>query len=475
MIKRGIRIAGLALLALLVYLAAGAALPFIRQPEMSRETAEQFEETEFYGDETGNERAALLTENGEALAERIRLIEGAQERIILSTFEFRSDESGKDVLAALLTAADRGVSVRVIVDGFPAFKDLQLPDDPYFQALAAHENAQIAIYNPVNPLKPWKLMGRLHDKYLIADDAAYILGGRNTYDFFLGDYEGYKNYDWDVLVSCEEPGSGESVNALLDYFSGVWELPLCRIWKDDPKLLEKERVAAAGEELRERYAARKEEHPDWFEPRDYEESTREVNRIRLLSNPTHCYAKEPAVFYAMTELMKSARREVRFHTPYIICDDWMTERLKEVCDSVDSVAMMTNSAANNGNPFGAMDYEKNRDEILETGVEVLEYDGGISYHGKCFVMDDRLSGIGSFNWDMRSAYIDTEIMLIIDSAEINADMRREMGEYEAKALTVTGEGEVLAPEGMTPQTPSPKQRILTALLGIFAGWARFLM
>ena len=142
---------------------------------------------------------------------------------------------------------------------------------------------------------------------------------------------------------------------------------------------------------------------------------------------------------------------------------------------MDSVAMMTNSAANNGNPFGAMDYEKNRDEILETGVEVLEYDGGISYHGKCFVMDDRLSGIGSFNWDMRSAYIDTEIMLIIDSAEINADMRREMGEYEAKALTVTGEGEVLAPEGMTPQTPSPKQRILTALLGIFAGWARFLM
>ena len=186
MIKRGIRIAGLALLALLVYLAAGAALPFIRQPEVSRETAERFEETEFYGDEAGNERAALLTENGEALAERIRLIEGAQERIILSTFEFRSDESGKDVLAALLTAADRGVSVRVIMDGFPAFKDLQLPDDPYFQALSAHENAQIAIYNPVNPLKPWKPRGRVHDNELHAEDAAYSLGRQNQYDFFLG-------------------------------------------------------------------------------------------------------------------------------------------------------------------------------------------------------------------------------------------------------------------------------------------------
>ena len=225
-----IRGAGIALAALLVYLIAGAVIPFIQQPEVRQETVGQFRRTGFFGEEAGNERAALLVGNGEALEERIRLVEGARERIVLSTFEFRSDESGKDMLAALLAAADRGVSVQVLMDGFPAFKDLQLPDNPYFQALSAHENAQIAIYNPVNPLQPWKLMGRLHDKYLIADDTAYILGGRNTYDFFLGDYGGYKNYDWDVLVYSEEPGQGKSMNALKDYFKGVWELSLCRIW-----------------------------------------------------------------------------------------------------------------------------------------------------------------------------------------------------------------------------------------------------
>ena len=318
-------------------------------------------------------------------------------------------------------------------------------------------------------------MGRLHDKYLIADDTAYILGGRNTYDYFLGDYGDYKNYDWDVLVYSEEPGQGESMNTLLDYFSQIWELPLNRIWKDNPELQSRNRVSQAREALEERYASMQEEHPDWFADCDYRENTREVNHIELLANPTHCYAKEPVVYYEMTELMKQAKEEVRFHTPYIICNAWMLKRLAEVCENVEDVLMMTNSVANNGNPFGAMDYRKNKGKILKTGVGILEYDGGVSYHGKCFVIDDRLSSIGSFNWDMRSAYLDTELMLVIDSEQLNADMRTEMAEYEKMALTVVDEDTSLAPEGMTAQQTSLKDRLLTGIISIFAGWARFLM
>ena len=40
----------------------------------------------------------------------------------------------------------------------------------------------------------------MHDKYLIADGKTYVLGGRNTYNYFLGDFPGHKNYDRDVLV-----------------------------------------------------------------------------------------------------------------------------------------------------------------------------------------------------------------------------------------------------------------------------------
>lgn len=461
------------LLVMAFYLIVGAMAPFIRQPEISPETVERVEKTEFTGEEVSRERAAVLTENGDALEERIRLISQAKERIILSTFEFRVDESGKDVLSALIAAAERGVKVEVLVDGFAGFT--KMTGNPYFCVLSGMENAQIKIYNPVNIAKPWLLMGRLHDKYLIVDETAYVLGGRNTYDYFLGDHNGYKNYDWDVLVYEQEPGQGKSMNELLAYFEGVWELPASRLYHDDPKVLHKKAVKEAKKELQDRYASMRRERPSWFESRDYEAMTRPVNHIELVSNPTACYAKEPVVFYTITRLMKQAEKEVRFHTPYILCNDWMLSQLREVCASAPVVSMMTNSVANNGNPFGAMDYQKNKKKIMDTGVQILEYDAGVSYHGKCFVIDDRLAGIGSFNWDMRSAYIDTELMLVIDSRELAADLKKAMGEYEKRALTVVDEENYIVPQGMTPQEITLKRRIRILVLGTLLGWARFLM
>lgn len=185
-----------ALLAAALYLLLGAVLPFVRQPSVSEKTKKKVEQDSFYGAGEGPERARVLADNGEALEERIRLISQAEERIIMSTFEFRTDESGMDMLAALLDAAKRGVQVQLLVDGFAAFTNMT--GNEYFMALSGMETAEIRIYSPVNPLFPWRLMGRMHDKYLIADDMAYILGGRNTYDYFLGDHDGYKNYDWDM-------------------------------------------------------------------------------------------------------------------------------------------------------------------------------------------------------------------------------------------------------------------------------------
>ena len=63
------------------------------------------------------ERAVIIEKNSEALLQRVRLIKNAKEEIILSTFAFKSDESGKLILGALRDAADRGVHVRLLVDG----------------------------------------------------------------------------------------------------------------------------------------------------------------------------------------------------------------------------------------------------------------------------------------------------------------------------------------------------------------------
>ena len=116
----------------------------------------------------------------------------------MSTFSFQSDEAGKQVIAALQRAAERGVEVRILVDGFNSV--LKMSGNPYFYALTAHENVEIRIYNRANPLIPWKGMSRMHDKYLVADEEVYILGGRNTFNYFLGDQDSHKNHDRDVLV-----------------------------------------------------------------------------------------------------------------------------------------------------------------------------------------------------------------------------------------------------------------------------------
>ena len=105
--RRGVMIAGIIVLAVL-YLVLGALLPFVKQPEISAETAENLDLERFYGDEPTGERVKVISQNGEALEERIRLISQAKEEIILSTFEFDADTSGKMVMAALTEAADRG-------------------------------------------------------------------------------------------------------------------------------------------------------------------------------------------------------------------------------------------------------------------------------------------------------------------------------------------------------------------------------
>ena len=120
------------------------------------------------------ERAVIIEKNPEALLQRVRLIKNAKKEIILSTFAFQSDESGKLILGALHDAADRGVHIRLLVDGMESWIDME--GNPYFYGLSSHENVEIKLYNKANPLKPWKIMGRMHDKYLIADGKRYILG-----------------------------------------------------------------------------------------------------------------------------------------------------------------------------------------------------------------------------------------------------------------------------------------------------------
>lgn len=459
------------ILLFILYVLLGVLFSYTRQPAVSKAHKEAFHAQDCYSNTVSGDRACVIEDNVDALTLRLRMIHQAKHRIVLSTFDFHSDESGKDVIAALLGAARRGVKVQVLVDGFSALQHMD--GNEYFYALSSEKNVEVKIYNRLNLLMPWKSMGRLHDKYLMVDENQYLLGGRNTYDYFLGD-NGYKNYDRDVLVYTDRPEADSSIHQLEDYFESVWNLAVCKDFGDTSFRVSKKDTANARKELDRRYKTLLKEEPQIKEKPDYQSMTFETNKITLLSNPTHVYAKEPIVFYDLVELMKTTNKQISIHTPYIICNDWMYDSFASVCDANRNVSLMTNSVANNGNPFGASDYKKNKDRLLKTGLQVHEYEGGVSYHGKSMAIGDELAVVGSFNMDMRSTYLDTELMLVIDSKDVTKQLRGYMGRYEKASVLALPDGTYKVPKGVTRQKISKKREWRVKLLMPF-NFLRFLM
>ncbi|HPU63060.1 MAG TPA: phospholipase D-like domain-containing protein, partial [Mobilitalea sp.] len=215
-------------------------------------------------------------------------------------------------------------------------------------------------------------------------------------------------------------------------------------------------------------------YPYLSEEFDYTTVTYKVNKISFLTNPVHIKAKEPTLFYSLISLMKKAKEEVKIHTPYIICNEMMYEALKEVCTGQAKVSLMTNSPANNDNPFGASDYILNKGKILDTGINIYEYEGGISYHGKSITIDHNISIIGSFNMDLRSVYLSTEIMLVADSTDLNKQLKNYMNYYEEASVRVIDLERVEMPEGVKRQEFTEKKEILVKIITLFNRF-RFLM
>ena len=137
-------------LAVIIGIVTIALVSYKKQPKLTDGEKQELDNTDLLKRQTSPERAKIIEDNNDALKERIRMISQAKEEIILSTFDFRSDDSGKLILGALIDAADRGVSVNVIVDGVSGF--LRMRGNAYFEALAAMPEATVKIYNKVNPL-----------------------------------------------------------------------------------------------------------------------------------------------------------------------------------------------------------------------------------------------------------------------------------------------------------------------------------
>lgn len=413
--KRILKPAVIAVIVLLVYIIGSLVLPPLFRPRTDPVSL---------SDGNTGERVACIDDNTDALVWRLRMIENARDEIILSTFGFSTGSSGKDILCALHAAAQRGVTVRLLLDGFHGGKAVRNSDE--FQALAALPNVELRLYNEIDLLQPWKANYRMHDKYLLVDREMYLLGGRNTNDLFLGDYSSNPNLDRDILVL----GSG-SAGQLYTYFETVWTQPDCKVYAGQSG-------DTALESLQNRYESLKKTYPEAFGFSGWEEQTMPAERVTLLTGEAHVGTKAPTLWKSLCAYMEQGQ-QILIQTPYVICGGEMYDDLTTL-SSGRTVTILTNSPQTGANPFGCADYLNQKDRILATGASILEYAGAHSLHAKTILIDDNISIVGSFNMDMRSAYIDTETMLVIDCPALNAQLRQGTADMAQESVLIAPDG-----------------------------------
>ena len=453
------------LLLILLYNIAVGYLPFSRTPKLEDPAVLEARAVEMSRDIDTADRAMILETRTQALDERLRLIAQAKREIIITTYDCRDGESTRDILCAALAKADDGVKVRLLIDGIAG---RLLTFNETFRAFAAHPNVEVRFYNVLQPFAAWKHMGRMHDKYVIVDDLGYILGGRNMFDYFLGEYPApTHSHDREALVyNGAHSTSGSTASSLFqvrEYFEGVWALDVTTIFtpRIDPA-----RQAEIWNQLNARYERLRAEKPELFAPADYNALTAPTQGIWLVANPTGIYAKQPVVFNQLCALMRQARRGIVIHSPYVVLNADMAEALSEIAARVP-VTLMVNAVENGQNVVASGDYLYHKSEVLATGVQVLEYAGGDSYHGKSLAIDDNIAIIGSFNLDLRSTYVDTELMLVIRSGAINAQLRENMAALHADCQRVISLDETIVPQGLTiPEMPAVKRVALRLLGGV---------
>ena len=399
---------------------------YCRKPD--EKFAEMLKQTEFTSDTPGGERIRCIDDNEEALLWRLRMIGAAKKSIVLATFDLRADESGTDLLAALNHAAEKGVEIKLLIDGI--YQQLFLNGSKEFQALAARENVEVGVYNPVSPVGIFKLNYRMHDKYVIVDDKMYLLGGRNSNDIFLGDYTTDVNVDRDILVCDTTNGKGESLQELEAYFQQIWnedcvkikggrkknssEISVSEEAADDSEGTEsnlknpdivngksnaeneitdetQERLSKYEKQyqsLEMRYASLKEKYTDIEDYSSWQEDTIPANKITLVNNGTHAGPKTPLVLQTIRYLAQNAEN-VTIQTPYVICNGYMYDTLNEIASHAQ-LKIILNAVEKGSNPWGCTDYLNQKKKILNTGADVYELMNEVPVHTKAVLLDDRL-------------------------------------------------------------------------------------
>ena len=432
-----------------------------------------------FGDTRDVSGVQLVEQNALAFAYRAAAAAAAERSLDVQYYIWNDDLTGRLLAAALMRAAERGVRVRVLVDDI----DARAKHD-VFQVADLHPNVEVRLFNPfynrsgsLGPATEWLrrpnvLSRRMHNKAWIVDSRVAIVGGRNIGDEYFGASEHSNFSDLDVLLAG--PIVADVSRAFDAYWNSSNAVPVSRFDGNPPDPRELEKLVAGAQE----YLAQADETPYIAALRDPRQRGEllarqppplSIENVRLLVDDpakvgTHAKGPEASnVLAGLEGAMFSASSELLIVSPYFVPrNEGRRILVREVRRGV-RVAVLTNSLAATDVAAVHTGYARQRRELLAGGVELYEMkrragsdegrrqlsltgSSGASLHTKALVADERWVFVGSMNLDPRSAFLNTEMGVLIESPELAGQLRAQFERIAGPELSyrvVLEEGEGL--------------------------------
>jgi cardiolipin synthase C len=378
----------------------------------------------------------MLPSDMDAFIARAILIEGAERSLDLQYYIVSDDLTVSFLMERLISAADRGVRVRLLFDYLgTGLKDSQL------WMLSSHPNIEVRLFNPKGSLR--QLNHRMHNKAFIVDNVVGIVGGRNMADEYFGAREDVNFADMDLMTAG--PIVKDVSKSFDIYWNSEWAIPFKSLSSSKP---DEEDLKKAFESLKEKnknakdskYAVRLKESDflsrivkgnipySWANgsvvydlPEKISENNKKAANVDLMSQ--------------LLPLASDTKTELILISPYFVPGQSGIGIIEMFRKSGMRVRIATNSLASTDVISVHSGYAKYRKELLENGVELYEmradpeekgkearrkalgsYRG--SLHAKIYIFDRKAVFIGSRNLDARSRQINTEIGIFVQSPEI---------------------------------------------------------
>ena len=397
----------------------------------------------------GESGFAILRYGHTGFSTRVGIIDLAEKTLDLQIYIWAADETGRILAERLLRAADRGVRVRVLAD------DMGLGGtDQTIASLDAHPNIEIRIFNPfahrsasmldfITDMK--RVNHRMHNKTVVMDNGFAIVGGRNIGDHYFGVDPETNFRDLDIIAVGPVV---RDISTVFDHFwQGDWAVPIA-VLVDRPYT--DADLQAAAISLRKRIA---EGQYPYSVDDDIAKLRAEIEATEnsLTWAPGQIIWDDPATLkeVAVTgELVTAFRRKLdtiqkslTLESAYFVVGESGLASVKELENRGVEVRVLTNSLVSNDVLAAHAGHASYRKQLLEAGAAVYELraDSGVikktwdgesraGLHTKAMVFDGESLFVGSFNLDPRSANINTEAGLYVESPELAAQLQAYMDE-----------------------------------------------